>query len=69
VLRAESFWTASERGESLSWLLGVRWGERMWGGRRWSIREKSGEGKTVRALRRMLVVGSSRVRCGLNWYL
>lgn len=33
------------------------------------MREKSGEGKTVRALTRMLVVGSSRVRCGLNWYL
>lgn len=37
-------------------------GERMWGGRRCSRREKSGEGKTVRALTRMLVVGSSRVR-------
>ena len=44
-------------------------GDRMCGGRRWSRREKSGEGKTVRALTRMLVVGSSRVRWGLNWYL
>ena len=44
-------------------------GERMWGGRRCRRREKSGEGKTVRALTRMLVVGSSRVRWGLNWYL
>lgn len=44
-------------------------GERMCGGRRWRQREKSGEGKTVRALTRMLVTGSSRVRCGLNWYL
>ena len=44
-------------------------GVRMWGGRRCRRREKSGEGKTVRAFTRMLVVGSSRVRCGLNWYL
>lgn len=44
-------------------------GERMCGGRRCRQREKSGEGKTVRALTRMLVTGSSRVRCGLNWYL
>lgn len=44
-------------------------GERMWGGRRCRRREKSGVGKRVRALTRMLVVGSSRVRCGLNWYL
>lgn len=42
-------------------------GERMWGGRRCKQREKSGEGKTVRALTRILVVDSSRVRCGLNW--
>ena len=41
----------------------------MGGGRRWRQREKSGEGKTVRALTRMFVTGSSRVRCGLNWYL
>lgn len=41
----------------------------MWGGRRWRRREKSGEGKTVRAFTRVLVTGSSRVRCGLNWYL
>lgn len=44
-------------------------GERMCGGRRCRHRLKSGEGKTVRALTRMLVTGSSRVRCGLNWYL
>ena len=42
---------------------------RTYGGRRESPRLKSGLGKTVRDLTRMLVVVSSRVRCGLNWYL
>jgi len=36
------------------------------GGRRWRHREKSGEGKTVRALTRMAVTVSSRERWGLN---
>lgn len=66
-----SFWTASLRGASPA--AGreeeVERGERMCGGRRWRQRLKSGEGKTVRALTRMLVVGSSRARGGLNWYL
>ena len=44
-------------------------GWRMFGGRRCRQREKSGEGKTVRALTRMLVMVSSLVRWGLNWYL
>lgn len=42
---------------------------REFGGRRCRQREKSGEGKTVSALTRMLVMVSSRVRWGLNWYL
>lgn len=37
------------------------------GGKRERQSEKSGEGKTVRALTRMLVMVSSFVRCGLNW--
>lgn len=67
-----SFWTASERGASPaagSEDVVEEAGWRMCGGRRWRHREKSGEGNTVRALTRILVVGSSRVRCGLNWYL
>ena len=39
------------------------------GGRRASESEKAGEGKTVRALTRMLVTVSGWSRCGLNWYL
>lgn len=42
---------------------------RMEGARRWRQREKSGEGNWVRDLTRMAVTVSSRVRCGLNWYL
>lgn len=65
-----SFWTASDKGaspaagreEDVDSL-----GESICGGRRCKQREKSGEGKTVRALTRILVVDSSRVRCGLNW--
>jgi hypothetical protein len=38
-------------------------------GRRERQRLKSAEGKTVRALTRMLVMVSSRARWGLNWYL
>lgn len=72
MLRWESFWTASARGVS-GVVGGPPWeGDgvvRMWGGRRCVQREKSGAGNTVRAFTRMLVVGSSRVRCGLNWYL
>lgn len=65
----ESFWTASERAGSpaAGRAAEVEEGERMCGGRRWRQRLKSGEGKTVRAFTRMLVVGSSRIRCGLNW--
>lgn len=44
-------------------------GVRMCGGRRWRASEKSGEGKTVRDLTRILVMVSSLVRWGLNWYL
>jgi len=67
-----SFWTASLRGASPA--AGVECeelvsGERMCGGRRARQRLKSGEGKTVRDLTRMLVMVSSRVRWGLNWYL
>jgi len=71
VLSVASFWTASERGASpaAGEERDVDVGERMCGGRRCRQRLKSGEGKTVRALTRMLVVVSSRVRCGLNWYL
>jgi hypothetical protein len=39
------------------------------GGRRERQRLKAGEGKTVRALTRMLVTVSGWRRCGLNWYL
>jgi len=39
------------------------------GGRSERQRLKSGDGKTVSDLTRMLVMVSSRVRCGLNWYL
>lgn len=64
-----SFCTASDRAGSPAAgrevLVGK--GARMCGGKRCRQRLKSGEGKTVRALTRMLVVGSSRVRCGLNW--
>jgi hypothetical protein len=42
---------------------------RVCGGRSERQSEKSGEGKTVRDLTRMLVIVSSRARCGLNWYL
>lgn len=63
-----SFWTASLRGASPA--AGSEdedeRGERIWGGRRCRQRLKSGEGKTVSALTRMLVVGSSRASGGLN---
>ena len=39
------------------------------GGRRLRHREKAGDGKTVRALTRMLVTVSGCRSCGLNWYL
>jgi hypothetical protein len=66
-----SFWTASERGASpaAGRAEEVETGVRMCGGRRWIANEKSGEGKTVRDLTRILVIVSSLVRCGLNWYL
>jgi len=66
-----SFWTASESGASPA--AGVECEvleieeERVWGARRERHRLKSGEGKTVRDLTRMLVMVSSRVRWGLNW--
>ena len=63
-----SFWTASLRGASPA--AGSEdedeMGERIWGGSRCRQRLKSGEGKTVSALTRMLVVGSSRASGGLN---
>lgn len=71
LLRTFSFWTASDKGASPAAGVAVLVdnGRRMCGGRRWRAREKSGAGKTVRALTRMLVIVSSRARCGLNWYL
>ena len=66
-----SFWTASLRGASPA--AGredeVDCGDRICGGNRCRQRLKSGEGKTVKALTRMFVVGSSRANGGLNWYL
>jgi hypothetical protein len=47
----------------------VEEGRSVCGGRRERQRLKSGEGKTVRALTRMLVIVSSLARVGLNWYL
>ena len=55
--RVCSFWTASAR---VSVALVV--GRRMFGGRRCRQREKSGDGKTVSALTRMLVMVSSLVK-------
>lgn len=71
LLRTFNFTTASERGASpaAGKAEDVAIGVRMCGGRRCKAREKSGDGKTVRALTRMLVMVSSRFRCGLNWYL
>lgn len=71
LLRTLSFWTASERGASpaAGRADDVEIGVRMCGGRRCRAREKSGEGNTVRDLTRMLVMVSSLVRWGLNWYL
>jgi hypothetical protein len=66
-----SFCTASERGASPA--AGAceedERGARTYVGRSERQRAKSGSGKTVRALTRMLVMVSSRLRCGLNWYL
>lgn len=69
MLRVESFWTASERAGSpaAGKATDVEEGERICGGRRCRQRLKSGDGKTVRAFTSILVVGSSRIRCGLNW--
>ena len=63
-----SFWTASESGASpaAGFEVDVEFCTRMYGGRRCRHNEKSGEGKTVSALTRILVVDSSRVRWGLN---
>lgn len=71
LFKTLSFCTASERGASPAAGVAddVDTGFRMWGGRRWSASEKSGEGKTVKDFTRMFVMVSSRVRCGLNWYL
>ena len=66
-----SFWTASDRGASpaAGSAEDADTEVRMCGGRRWRAREKSGEGNTVKALTRTLVMTSSFVRWGLNWYL
>ncbi len=71
LLRTFSFWTASERGASpaAGRADDAETGVRMCGGRRWRASEKSGDGKTVKALTRILVMVSSLVRWGLNWYL
>ena len=71
MFRTLSFWTASERGASpaAGKAEDAEAGVRMCGGSRWRQSEKSGEGKIVRDLTRMLVMVSSLVRCGLNWYL
>jgi hypothetical protein len=59
-----SFWTASDRGASPA--AGseedAETGVRICGGRRCSANEKSGDGKTVKDLTRMLVMVSSFVR-------
>ena len=62
-------WTASARVPEAGGPVDLFVVARTYGGRRERHRLKSGEGKTVRALTRMFVVVSSRVRCGLNWYL
>lgn len=69
LLRTASFWTASESGASpaAGRADDVEIGCRMCAGRRCRHSEKSGEGKTVRALTRVLVMVSSRARWGLNW--
>lgn len=69
LLRTLSFWTASERGASPAAGRAdeVEMGCRMCAGRRCRHSEKSGEGKTVKALTRVLVMVSSRARWGLNW--
>lgn len=69
LLSTFNFTTASERGASpaAGKAEEVAAGVRICGGRRCNASEKSGEGKTVRALTRMFVMVSSRVRCGLNW--
>ena len=64
----ERCWTASARVPDAAPFCAFVWA-RMCGGRSERQRLKSGAGKTVRALARMLVVVSSRVRWGLNWYL
>ena len=66
-----SFWTASDRGASpaAGAEADMERGARVCVGRRERQREKSALGKTVRDLTRMLVMVSSRVRWGLNWYL
>ena len=54
-----------EAGGPFDWLAFVE--ARVYVGSRDKQRLKSGEGKTVRALARMLVMVSSRASCGLNW--
>lgn len=68
LLRTLSFCTASESGASPAAGRAEEFaaGVRMCGGRRWRASAKSGDGKTVRDLTRMLVMVSSLVRCGLN---
>lgn len=64
-----SFWTASGSGASPAAGFDAfeDAGSSVCGGRRERHSEKSGEGKTVRALTRMLVIVSSLERVGLNW--
>ena len=64
LLRTFSFCTASDKGASpaAGSAEEEETGVRMCGGRRWRANEKSGVGKTVRHLTRMLVIVSSLVR-------
>lgn len=55
-------WTDSARAPEAGGPLACFVAARTWVGRRERQREKSGDGKTVRALTRMLAVVSSRVR-------
>lgn len=64
LLRTLSFCTASERGASpaAGRAEEAETGVRMCGGRRWRASEKSGDGKIVKDLTRILVIVSSLVR-------
>ena len=64
LLRTFSFWTASDNGASpaAGRAEEAETGVRICGGKRCRANEKSGDGKTVKALTRMLVMVSSFVR-------